>query len=41
MAAVVRSCGGAWGFEESREPGGGTRTWAALPLRGAAEYLRA
>ncbi|MFA7765036.1 ATP-binding protein [Streptomyces sp. NRRL S-448] len=39
MAAVVRSCGGAWGFGESREPGGGTRTWASLPRAGAAAYL--
>ncbi|MFE2306164.1 ATP-binding protein [Streptomyces sp. NPDC059411] len=39
MAAVVRECGGAWGFGESREPGGGTRTWASLPLAGAAGYL--
>ncbi|MFE2327558.1 ATP-binding protein [Streptomyces sp. NPDC059385] len=41
MGAVVRECGGAWGFGESREPGGGTRTWANLPRRGAAGYLRA
>ncbi|MFE2245761.1 ATP-binding protein [Streptomyces lavendulae] len=40
MAAVVRDCGGAWGFGESREPGGGTRTWATLPHAGAAGYLR-
>ncbi|MFD7028991.1 ATP-binding protein [Streptomyces sp. NPDC059917] len=39
MAAVVRACGGAWGFGQSREPGGGNRTWAHLPLRGAAEFL--
>ncbi|MCX5194692.1 ATP-binding protein [Streptomyces sp. NBC_00249] len=39
MAAVVRDCGGAWGFGESREPGGGTRTWASLPRVGAARYL--
>ncbi|MFD9408915.1 ATP-binding protein [Streptomyces sp. NPDC059989] len=38
-SAVVRECGGAWGFGESREPGGGTRTWASLPRRGAAGYL--
>ncbi|KOU44946.1 hypothetical protein ADK54_15935 [Streptomyces sp. WM6378] len=31
LAAVVRDCGGEWGFGESREPGGGTRTWAVLP----------
>ncbi|WP_405489437.1 ATP-binding protein [Streptomyces sp. NBC_00096] len=41
MAAVVRECGGAWGFGESREPGGGTRTWASLPVAGAAGYLAA
>ncbi|MCY0932713.1 ATP-binding protein [Streptomyces sp. H34-S4] len=39
MSAVVRDCGGAWGFGESREPGGGTRTWASLPVAGAAGYL--
>ncbi|MGW0390298.1 ATP-binding protein [Streptomyces sp. NPDC003042] len=39
MGAVVRECGGAWGFGESREPGGGTRTWASLPRGGAAGYL--
>ncbi|MFB0628253.1 ATP-binding protein [Streptomyces sp. AB3(2024)] len=39
MAAVVRDCGGAWGFGESREPGGGTRTWASLPHAGAVGYL--
>ncbi|MFD9629392.1 ATP-binding protein [Streptomyces violascens] len=31
LAAVVRDCGGDWGFGESREPGGGTRSWAVLP----------
>lgn len=41
MAAVVRECGGAWGIEGSREPGGGTRTWAALPATGAVGYLAA
>ncbi|MDJ0384153.1 ATP-binding protein [Streptomyces sp. G-G2] len=41
MAAVVRDCDGAWGFGESREPGGGTRTWATLPVSGAARYLSA
>ncbi|MEU7600438.1 ATP-binding protein [Streptomyces sp. NPDC041003] len=39
MGAVVRACDGAWGFGESREPGGGTRTWASLPRSGAAAYL--
>ncbi|MFJ3837703.1 ATP-binding protein [Streptomyces sp. NPDC090054] len=39
MAAVVRDCGGSWGFGESREPGGGTRTWAGLPRVGASGYL--
>ncbi|WP_455403006.1 ATP-binding protein [Streptomyces bambusae] len=38
MACVVRECGGVWGFEESREPGGDTRTWAGLPRKGAAAY---
>lgn len=41
MSAVIRDCGGAWGFGESREPGGGTRTWASLPVAGAAGYLAA
>ncbi|MFE3185587.1 hypothetical protein ACFXKR_32620 [Streptomyces violascens] len=31
LAAVVRDCDGDWGFGESREPGGGTRSWAVLP----------
>ncbi|MBT2447784.1 ATP-binding protein [Streptomyces sp. ISL-43] len=39
MSAVVRDCGGSWGFGESREPGGGTRTWASLPVAGAVGYL--
>ncbi|WP_371617652.1 ATP-binding protein [Streptomyces sp. NBC_00454] len=39
MSAVVKDCGGSWGFGESREPGGGTRTWASLPVAGAAGYL--
>jgi hypothetical protein len=39
MAAVVRDCGGAWGFGESREPGGGTRTWVHLPHAGAVGYF--
>ncbi|MGR4883249.1 hypothetical protein ACIPUC_28095 [Streptomyces sp. LARHCF249] len=39
MGAVVRDCGGAWGFGDSREPGGGTRTWASLLRSGAAGYL--
>ncbi|MEV0410116.1 ATP-binding protein [Streptomyces sp. NPDC050448] len=38
MAVVVRECDGAWGFGESREPGGGTRTWATLPQAGALGY---
>ncbi|MEU9180230.1 ATP-binding protein [Streptomyces sp. NPDC048550] len=38
MAVVVRECGGAWGFGESREPDGGTRTWATLPRTGALGY---
>ncbi|MET9466835.1 ATP-binding protein [Streptomyces sp. NPDC006544] len=39
MSAVVRDCGGSWGFGESREPGGGTRTWVSLPVAGAVGYL--
>ncbi|MDI3424226.1 ATP-binding protein [Streptomyces luteolus] len=35
LACVVRACGGEWGFGESREPGGGTRMWAHLPLPSA------
>ncbi|MFJ7155896.1 ATP-binding protein [Streptomyces sp. NPDC101118] len=31
LSVVVRECRGQWGFGESREPGGGTRTWATLP----------
>ncbi|MEV7419174.1 ATP-binding protein [Streptomyces sp. NPDC089919] len=34
LSAVVRDCGGDWGFGESREPGGGTRTWTTLPRAG-------
>ncbi|KJY35707.1 MULTISPECIES: ATP-binding protein [Streptomyces] len=33
FAALVRDHGGEWGVGPSREPGGGTRTWATLPLR--------
>ncbi|WP_329391304.1 hypothetical protein OG625_13950 [Streptomyces sp. NBC_01351] len=36
MGAVVRECAGARGFGESREPGGGARSWAGLPSAGAA-----
>ncbi|MEU9718502.1 ATP-binding protein [Streptomyces sp. NPDC047976] len=32
FAALVRDHGGEWGVGPSREPGGGTRTWATLPL---------
>ncbi|MEW2413758.1 ATP-binding protein [Streptomyces sp. NPDC046866] len=39
MRVVVRECGGEWGFGDSREPGGGTRTWVMLPRVGAAAYL--
>ena len=31
FAALVRDHGGEWGVGPSREPGGGTRTWATLP----------
>ncbi|MFD8413469.1 ATP-binding protein [Streptomyces sp. NPDC059650] len=39
LRVVVRECGGEWGFGDSREPGGGTRTWVALPRVGAVGYL--
>ncbi|MFF4366341.1 ATP-binding protein [Streptomyces sp. NPDC001594] len=32
FSALVRDHGGDWGVGPSREPGGGTRTWATLPL---------
>ncbi|MDQ8704578.1 ATP-binding protein [Streptomyces sp. LHD-70] len=35
LACVVRAGGGEWGFGESREPGGGTRMWAHLPVSSA------
>ena len=38
LACVCRACDGAWGFGESREPGGGTRMWARLPRTSAATY---
>ncbi|WP_051795659.1 hypothetical protein [Streptomyces sp. NRRL S-87] len=38
LSIVVRECGGDWGFGESREPGGGTRSWAVLPGVGAGAY---
>ncbi|MFJ7155517.1 ATP-binding protein [Streptomyces sp. NPDC101118] len=38
LAVIVRECGGAWGFGDSREPGGGTRTWVTLPRKGAHAY---
>ncbi|MER7759144.1 ATP-binding protein [Streptomyces sp. NPDC097619] len=38
LACLVRECSGSWGFEPSREPGGGTRTWVCLPHEGAADY---
>ncbi|MFF6880880.1 ATP-binding protein [Streptomyces sp. NPDC012474] len=40
LAAVVRSCGGDWGFGDAREPSGGTRMWTVLPREGARSYLR-
>ncbi|MDQ0811514.1 hypothetical protein QFZ63_003228 [Streptomyces sp. B3I7] len=33
LTRLCRTCGGACGFEGSREPGGGTRMWATLPRR--------
>ncbi len=33
FSALVRDHGGNWGLGPSREPGGGTRTWATLPHR--------
>ncbi|MFK0254418.1 ATP-binding protein [Streptomyces sp. NPDC090445] len=39
LRVVVRECGGEWGFGDSREPGGGTRTWVTLPRAGALAYL--
>jgi hypothetical protein len=38
LGVVVRACGGSWGFGAAREPGGGTRAWAVLPLAGARAY---
>ncbi|MEU3774857.1 ATP-binding protein [Streptomyces sp. NPDC032472] len=38
LRVVVRECGGEWGFGDSREPGGGTRTWVSLPRAGALGY---
>ncbi|MGA4839878.1 ATP-binding protein [Streptomyces sp. G45] len=38
MACVVRACVGEWGFDDAREPGGGTRMWAVLPREGARAY---
>ncbi|MDQ0598509.1 hypothetical protein QF037_002854 [Streptomyces canus] len=38
LACVCRACDGAWGFGESREPGGGTRMWTRLPRANAAAY---
>jgi hypothetical protein len=40
LACVVRACAGDWGLGASREPGGGTRTWAVLPRHGATSYGR-
>jgi hypothetical protein len=40
LTRVCRACDGDCGFGESREPGGGTRTWATLPREGAAAYGR-
>lgn len=38
LSCLCRACDGDWGFGTSREPGGGTRMWAALPREGAATY---
>jgi signal transduction histidine kinase len=38
LACVVRARGGDWGFNASREPGGGTRMWVTLPHARAAAY---
>ncbi|MGW3679590.1 ATP-binding protein [Streptomyces prasinus] len=38
LACVCRACDGSWGFDEAREPGGGTRMWATLPGEGARAY---
>ncbi|WP_370665956.1 ATP-binding protein [Streptomyces sp. IBSBF 2507] len=40
LKAVVRSCGGTWGADAARHPGGGTRMWAVLPIAGARAYGR-
>ncbi|GAA0690552.1 ATP-binding protein [Streptomyces cellulosae] len=40
LAAVVRACGGTWGFDAARQPSGGTRMWAVLPTSGARAYGR-
>lgn len=41
LACVVRACGGDWGLGDAREPGGGTRMWAVLPLESARVYAGA
>ncbi|MER7172021.1 ATP-binding protein [Streptomyces mesophilus] len=41
LARVVKCCEGAWGCDESPEPGGGTRTWAVLPRATTAAYAAA
>lgn len=38
LTAVVRACGGTWGLDAARQPGGGTRMWAVLPIAGARVY---
>lgn len=40
LTAVVRACGGTWGLDAARQPGGGTRMWAVLPIAGARAYGR-
>ncbi|MGW0826714.1 ATP-binding protein [Streptomyces sp. NPDC002845] len=39
LGCVVRACEGEWGFGAAREPGGGTRMWAVLPMDGARGYV--
>jgi hypothetical protein len=38
LACLVRACSGTWGLGQAHEPTGGTRTWAVLPVEGAASF---
>ncbi|MEV0175220.1 ATP-binding protein [Streptomyces sp. NPDC050803] len=38
LSCVVKACAGDWGFDDAREPAGGTRLWAVLPRAGAGAY---